>query len=75
MALLMFSSKVKISAAVDASARERAEFSWYWVAALARHGAARRDERGAAMVDRATNPLPVIIVVSDGGEMTSGSAA
>jgi Ca-activated chloride channel family protein len=71
VALLMFASKVKV-ALPWTRARDTRTFSWYgWRLSL---GTALLDAMREALtlVDRATNPLPVIVIVSDGGEMSSG---
>jgi VWFA-related protein len=70
VALLTFSSKVKV-ALPWTRARDTRTFSWYgWRLSL---GTALLDaiKEALALVDHATNPLPVIMVVSDGGEMSS----
>ena len=71
VALLMFSSKVRV-ALPWTRARDTRTFSWYgWRLSL---GTALLDamKEALTLVDRATNPLPVIVIVSDGGEMSSG---
>jgi VWFA-related protein len=70
VALLMFSSKVRV-AIPWTRARDTRTFSWYgWRLSL---GTALLDamKEALALVDQAKNPLPVIVVVSDGGEMSS----
>jgi Ca-activated chloride channel family protein len=70
VALLMFSSKVKV-ALPWTRARDARTFPWYgWRLSL---GTALLDaiKEALALVDHATNPLPIIVVVSDGGEMSS----
>ena len=70
VALLMFSSKVKV-ALPWTRAQDTRTFSWYgWRLSL---GTALLDaiKEALTLVDQATNPLPVIMVVSDGGEMSS----
>jgi VWFA-related protein len=70
VALLMFSSKVKV-ALPWTRARDTRTFSWYgWRLAL---GTSLLDamREALALVDSAANPLPVIVIVSDGGELTS----
>jgi VWFA-related protein len=71
VALLMFSSKVRV-ALPWTHARDTRTFSWSgWRLSL---GTALLDamKEALALVDRATNPLPVVVIVSDGGEMSSG---
>lgn len=71
VALLMFASQVKV-AIPWTRARDTRTFSWYgWRLSL---GTALLDamKEALTMVDQAKNPLPVIVVVSDGGEMSSG---
>jgi VWFA-related protein len=70
VAMLMFSSTVRV-AIPWTRARDTRTFSWYgWRLSL---GTALIDAMrdALALVDRAHNPLPVIVIVSDGGEMSS----
>jgi VWFA-related protein len=70
VALLTFSSAVKV-ALPWTRAREAPTFSWRgWRLSL---GTALLDavKEALALVDKATNPLPVIVIISDGGEMSS----
>jgi VWFA-related protein len=69
-ALLMFASSVKV-ALPWTRAKAARSFSWYgWRLAL---GTALVDalKEGLALVETARHPLPVIVIVSDGAEMTS----
>jgi Ca-activated chloride channel homolog len=71
-ALLMFASTVKV-ALPWTRATDTRSFSWYgWRLAL---GTALIDalKDALALVESARNPLPVIVIVSDGAEITSGT--
>ena len=72
VALLMFASNVRV-ALPWTRARDARRFSWRpgWRLFL---GTALLDamKDALALVDGAANPLPVIVIVSDGGEMSSG---
>ena len=70
VALLTFAHQVKV-ALPWTRARDTRKYSWYgWRLAL---GTALVDamKEALALVDRASNPLPIVVIVSDGGEMTS----
>ncbi len=72
VALLMFASKVRV-AVPWARARDTRTVSWYgWRLAL---GTALIDamKQSLTLVETAHNPLPVVVIVSDGGEMSSGT--
>ena len=75
VALLMFASNVRV-ALPWTRARDARRFSWRpgWRLYL---GTALLDamKDALALVDGAANPLPVIVIVSDGGEMSSGMQA
>ena len=70
--LLMFSSKVRVALPWTRAASARS-ISWYgWRLAL---GTALIDamKEALALMEKATNPVPVIVIVSDGGENSSGT--
>lgn len=72
VSLLMFAWKPRV-AMEWTRARDVRSYSWFgWRLAL---GTSLLDAMKAALtqVERASNPLPVILIVSDGGENTSGT--
>ena len=72
VSLLMFAWKPRVALAWT-KARETRGYSWFgWRLSL---GTSLLDamKEALAQVERASNPLPVILIVSDGGENTSGT--
>jgi VWFA-related protein len=72
VSLLMFASKVKVAVPWTRASAMRS-FSWYtWRLSL---GTALIDamKEALAMMERATNTKPVILIVSDGADNTSGT--